>query len=296
MLEVETPVLSRAATVDAAIASFATLYQGPGCAEGERLFLQTSPEFFMKRLLAAGSGPIYQLARVFRNAEAGRRHSPEFTLLEWYRPGFDHHRLMDEVESLLRTLLPDHPLLSRPIERLSYRQLFIDLADLDPMVAGAADVGTLLERRGVTAPAGMSATDTRVWLELVLTHVIEPGIGDRALFVHDYPADQAALARVTTGNPPVAERFELYFAGVELANGFHELSDAVEQRRRFLDENQRRRAAGDPVMPVDEALLSALEAGLPDCAGVALGVDRLVMAAAGVTAIDQVVAFAWPDL
>lgn len=296
ILEIETPVLSRAATVDPAIDSFDTLYRGPGCSSKERLFLQTSPEFFMKRLLAAGSGPIYQLARVFRNAEAGRRHNPEFTLLEWYRPGFDHQRLMDEVEDLLNVLLPGHALLAGPIERQTYRQLFIDFVGVDPFKAAPADIRILFERCGLRAPGGMPEVDVRPWLDLAFTLLIEPRLAGRAVFVYEYPADQAALARVRLGDPPVAERFELYFSGIELANGFHELGDANEQRSRFLEENRRRESAGSPVMPMDQALLAALEAGLPDCAGVALGVDRLVMAAAGVQSIEQVLAFAWPTL
>lgn len=296
VLEVETPVLSRAATVDPAIASFVTRFEGAGGGSPFELFLQTSPEFFMKRLLADGAGAIYQIARVFRNGEAGRRHNPEFTLLEWYRPGFDEHHLMDEIESLLHAVLPGHPLLATAIERITYRRLFLDHAGLDPVEADVVSIRSLLADRGVASPRGMPESDSRPWLDLVLTHLIEPAIGKRALFVHDYPADQAALARIRPGTPPVAERFELYLAGWELANGFHELTDASEQRRRFLEENRRRQSAGEPAMPVDEALLQALEAGLPDCAGVALGVDRLLMVATGASAIDQVIPFAWPAL
>jgi lysyl-tRNA synthetase class 2 len=296
VLEVETPVLSRGAAIDPAIESFHTGYRGPGCAAGERLFLHTSPEFFMKRLLAAGSGPIYQIARVFRNAEAGRRHNPEFTLLEWYRPAFDHHRLMDDVEGLLSRVLPDHPLLQSPIERLSYRQLFIEHVGLDPFVDDAATIRDLLVRKGVTPPDAMPLSEVRRWLDLALTHLVEPALTGRALFVFDYPAEQAALARVRSDDPPVAERFELYLDGIELANGFHELTDAAQQRRRFERENRQRQVSGSDLMPVDEYFLASLEAGLPDCSGVALGIDRLVMAAAGLESIDRAVAFSYPRI
>ncbi len=291
VLEVETPVLSAAAITEPNLASFGTVYTGPGLRYGQPLYLHTSPEFPMKRLLAAGSGCIYQIARVFRDGEAGRCHNPEFTLLEWYRVGFDHHRLMDEVAELVTGLLAGRLPLAEP-ERLSYRELFWRHLDLDPHRADVAELGACAERHGVSIPPGMPADDTDSWLDLLLTHCIEPQLGTGWLtFVYDYPASQAALARLRPGEPPVGERFELYLNGVELANGFHELGDAGEQRRRFELENAARRRLGLPVMPVDEHLLAALDAGLPDCAGVALGFDRLVMLAAGKAFIQNVMAF-----
>lgn len=284
VLEVETPALSAAATTDPHIESFATAYRGPGRAPAP-LYLHTSPEFPMKRLLAAGSGPIYQICKVFRQGECGRLHNPEFTLLEWYRPGFDHRRLMDEVEALVL------PILGRPAaERLSYAEAFARHLDLDPHRADAATLAACAARHGI-AVDGLGA-DRDGWLALLLTHLVEPHLGrGRPTFLYDYPASQAALARVRAGEPPLAERFELYVDGVELANGFHELADAAEQRRRFAADREARRAAGLPLVPMDEHLLAALAHGLPDCAGVALGFDRLLMLAAGVEEIGRVVAF-----
>lgn len=291
VLEVETPALSAAAITDPHLASFKTCYSGPGSQHGRPLYLHTSPEFAMKRLLAAGSGCIYQIARVFRDGEAGSRHNPEFTLLEWYRVGFDHHRLMDEVAELVGMLLAGRLTLAEP-ERLSYRQIFQHHLNLDPHRATVADLAACAETRNISIPTGMPLDDPDPWLDLLLTHCVEPRLGSgRLTFVHDYPASQAALARLRPDDPPVGERFELYINGIELANGFHELGDAVEQRRRFAQENAARRAAGLPVMPVDEHLLAALEFGLPDCAGVALGFDRLVMLATRKTSLAEVLAF-----
>ncbi len=291
VLEVETPALSAAAITDPHLASFKTCYSGPGSQHGRPLYLHTSPEFAMKRLLAAGSGCIYQIARVFRDGEAGSRHNPEFTLLEWYRVGFDHHRLMDEVAELVGMLLAGRLTLAEP-ERLSYRQIFQHHLNLDPHRATVADLAACAETRNVSIPTGMPLDDPDPWLDLLLTHCVEPRLGSgRLTFVHDYPASQAALARLRPDDPPVGERFELYINGIELANGFHELGDTVEQRHRFAQENAARRAAGLPVMPVDEHLLAALEFGLPDCAGVALGFDRLVMLATRKTSLAEVLAF-----
>ena len=291
VLEVETPMLSAAAITEPNLACFSTVYSGPGSRYGQTLYLHTSPEFPMKRLLAAGSGCIYQIARVFRDGEAGRRHNPEFTLLEWYRVGFDHHRLMDEVAELATTLLAGRLALAKP-ERLSYQELFQHHLDLNPHRARVAELATRAEARGVPIPPGMPAEDADPWLDLLLTHCIEPCLGaGRLTFVYDYPASQAALARLRPGDPPVGERFEVYLNGVELANGFHELGDADEQHRRFEAENAARRTLGLPLMPIDENLLAALAAGLPDCAGVALGFDRLAMLAAGRESLAEVLAF-----
>lgn len=291
VLEVETPALSAAALTDPHLTSFATVYSGPGPRYGRTLFLHTSPEFPMKRLLAAGSGCIYQIARVFRDGEAGRLHNPEFTLLEWYRDGFDYHRLMDEVAELATELLTGRVPLAEP-ERLSYRAAFQRYLGLDPHRATVAELAAGAERFEVSIPPGMPADETDPWLDLLLTHRIEPRLGvGRLTFLYDYPASQAALARLRPGDPPVGERFELYLNGIELANGFHELGDAGEQRRRFGAENAARRVLGLPEMPVDEHLLAALAADLPDCAGVALGFDRLAMLAAGKKSLAEVLAF-----
>jgi lysyl-tRNA synthetase class 2 len=288
---VETPALSAAAVTDPHLASFAVRYSGPGPRHGQPLYLHTSPEFPMKRLLAAGSGCIYQIARVFRDGEAGHRHNPEFTLLEWYRVGFDHHQLMDEVAELVTELLAGRLALAEP-ERFSYRELFQHHLNLDPHRASTAELAACAEKHSVPIPPEMPADDADPWLDLLLTHWIEPRLeSGRLTFVYDYPATQAALARLRPGDPPVGERFELYVGGVELANGFHELGDAAEQRRRFELGNAARQARELPLMPVDENLLAALAAGLPACAGVALGFDRLVMLAAGKASLAEVMAF-----
>ena len=289
VLEVDTPALSRAATTDPALASFAVDWHGP---QPGRLWLHTSPEFAMKRLLAAGSGPIWQLAKVFRDGEAGRRHNPEFSLLEWYRPGYDHHALMDELAELVMTLLADCPPPGAP-ERLDYRSAFERHAGVDPYASDVPALAAACARHGIVPPPGMPARAVEPWLDLLLTHVVEPQLGrGRLTFLYDYPPAQAVLARLRRDvTPAVGSRFELYLDGVELANGFHELGDAAEQRARFVADNRARVAAGLPEMPIDERLLAALAHGLPDCAGVALGFDRLLMLAHGADGLDAVLAF-----
>ncbi len=289
VLEVETPALSASATPDPALASFSTQYRGPLFPQGRTLYLHTSPEFPMKRLLAAGSGPIYQICKAFRDGEAGRLHNPEFTMLEWYRPGFDHHQLMTEVEQLVGPILG----LTMPAERLEYRNVFLRHAGLDPYRASRADFLACAREHGIAAPPGMeSESHPSVWCDLLLTHLVEPQLGrGRMTFLYDYPAEQAALARVRPGEPPLAERFELYVEGIELANGFHELGNRHEQAARFARQNEARAAQGLPVLPLDEHLLEALDAGFPDCAGVALGIDRLLMLKIGSRSIQDVLAF-----
>lgn len=289
VLEVETPLLSSAGTTDPQLESFASRYHGPGRAHGLALYLHTSPEFAMKRLLAAGSGAIYQLCKVFRQGEFGTRHNPEFTLLEWYRPGWDHCRLMDEVAMLVGGILGgDYA--AQPPQRLSYADAFLRHVGLDPHSATEAALREAAQRHGIAAVPGLEGRDR--WLDLLLTHRVEPHLGRGSLsFLYDYPASQAALARIDPGAPATARRFELYCEGVELANGFHELGDAAEQERRFAAEREARRSQGLADVPADRRLLAALEAGLPECAGVALGVDRLVMLATGAASIDQVIAF-----
>jgi lysyl-tRNA synthetase class 2 len=288
VLEVETPACSRFGVTDPAIESFTTRYTGPGAAHGADFYLHTSPEFPMKRLLAAGSGAIYQLCRVFRNGEQGRLHNPEFTLLEWYRPGFDHHDLMGEVAALIEALSAQ-PLMQ---ERLSYAEAFQRYLQLDPHSASSNRLRACAIERGIAGAERLPLEGRDAWLDLLLSHLIEPHLGSAGMtFLYDYPATQAALAQLRSGDPPVAERFELYLAGVEIANGFHELTDVDEQRSRFHEENRRREVMGLPRVAMDENLLAALEAGMPPCAGVALGVDRLLMVLIGSTRIREVIAF-----
>lgn len=290
VLEVDTPVLCRGATTDPAIASFVTAYQTPGGADGLPLYLHSSPEFCMKRLLAAGSGPIYQLSHVFRNGESGRRHNPEFMLLEWYRPGFSPSELMDEIDALLSQVLQGY-LDYQPASRISYQRWFLDETGLDPWSDTPAAFRAFADQRLSSVPDGMPDDELDPWLDLFLTHWLEPRLKVPAQFVQDYPPGQASLAQVRQQPLPVAERFELYLHGAELANGFHELADSAEQRRRFERDNRSRQRSEQPEMPIDEPLLAAIDHGLPDCSGVALGFDRLVMLAAGQSELDSVLPF-----
>lgn len=285
VLEVETPLLCSAGITDPAIEPL--IVSGGQSVAGRQRYLQTSPEYAMKRLLAAGSGPIYQIARAFRDGEAGSRHNPEFSLLEWYRPGFDHHALMAEVADLVCACLGQ-----RDWKTLSYRQLFLDSIDVDPFLA---PLDELESRARAGHDLGDLSGDRDFWLDLLLTHEVEPWLAGQGLcFVYDYPASQAALSKIVTVDGfEVGQRFELYIDGVELANGYHELTDASEQRARFVADNERRLAREQELRPVDELLLAALDAGLPECSGVALGVDRLLMLATGERDIRRVLAFDW---
>ncbi|MEJ2609394.1 MAG: EF-P lysine aminoacylase EpmA [Candidatus Thiodiazotropha sp.] len=288
VLEVETPVCSRFATTDPAIESFSSRYTGPEAVQGLPLYLQTSPEFPMKRLLCAGSGPIYQICKVFRDGELGRRHNPEFTLLEWYRPGYDHYDLMGEVAHLIN-LLADAPM---SIEKLSYAEAFERTLQLNPHLADIAQLRQCALDQGVLGAEELQLEHRDGWLDLLLTHLIEPTLGVSGMtLLYDYPASQAALARVSDDSPPVAQRFELYIKGVEIANGFYELADPGEQKSRFAEDNRKRDETGYPLMPMDEYLLDALAEGLPACAGVAVGIDRLLMVLAKVRDISEVVSF-----
>lgn len=290
VLEVETPLLCAGTVTDQHLHSLSSQLASPS--GRRRMFLQTSPEFAMKRLLAAGSGPIYQICKAFRDDEQGAKHNPEFTMLEWYRPGFDHYRLMDEMDELLATVL-DVP----TAERRTYGELFAEALGIDPHLADRQVLARGVHDAGVSV-VGFEDAPRDDWLHLLWSHCIEPSLGTqgRPTFVIDFPASQAALARLRpgdpeTGRPAVAERFEVYIEGVELANGFHELADGAEQRRRFEADLDGRRRVGMPEVPIDQRLLSALEAGIGDCAGVALGMDRLLMLRLGAQHIDRVLAF-----
>jgi elongation factor P--(R)-beta-lysine ligase len=287
VLEVETPILSAAGNTDPNIASFAVAYRGPGRGASAVRWLRTSPEFFHKRLLASGVGDCYELGRVFRDGEAGVRHNPEFTLLEWYRVGWDHLRLIDETVELVCMALA---LVGRQsgVRRTTFRELYREQLGLDPFIASDAELQAALGT-GAPDPAGLTRDD---WLDLLMTHRLQPMFpAGQLLVVHDYPASQCALARVRDGLPPVAERFELYLGALELANGYHELADAGEQRARFECDLARRAAHAGSAPAVDEHLLDALVHGLPDCAGVALGLDRLLLAMLQGDAIAETLAF-----
>lgn len=291
VLEVETPILSAAANTEPNIESFSTLFSGHVDAGSAERWMRTSAEFPLKRLLAAGLGDCYELGRVFRNGEVGRRHNPEFTMLEWYRVGWDHRRLLDETVELVRLALA---MVGRDafLASMTYGELFADTLGIDPF---SASIDTLREPlRDIAIDAdGLQRDD---WLDLLITHRIQPGFpSDRITAIRDWPATQCALARIRQGDPPVAERFELYLGPHELANGYHELTDPAEQRARFENDNRRRQSRGQRELPVDENLLAALERGLPDCAGVALGIERLLMCLAGISEIQALLAFEFAE-
>jgi lysyl-tRNA synthetase class 2 len=284
VLEVETPAMVNAPVSDVNLGSVRV--QMPG--RDASLFLHTSPEYAMKRLLAAGSGDIYQICHVYRGAERGRQHNPEFTMLEWYRLGFTLEGLMREVADLTRELLGAPQL---GAEFLTYREAVRRHAGFDPMDEDPASLQTAAQELGLGADHARAAGRDEL-LDLIVGSKVGPALGAGTLtFVHRYPASQAALARLDAGDPRVALRFELYHRGVELANGYHELASGAEQRLRFAADQKMRAARGLPTFPLDARLLAALDAGLPDCAGVALGFDRVLMLAAGAASIDDVLAF-----
>jgi len=290
VLEVETPILSAAGNTEPNIDGFSTRFSGHVDAGARERWLRTSAEYPMKRLLAQGVGDCYELGRVFRNGEAGRRHNPEFSMLEWYRVGWDHHRLADETVELVQAALA---LVGRRAEVVvrSYRDWFRHLLGLDPFTASDEALRQPLADIRIDG-SGLTRDD---WLDLLVTHRLQPAFPyDRISIIHDFPASQASLARIRPGDPPLAERFELYLGAHELANGYHELGDAAEQRARFEHDNRRRRARGQRELPLDEHLLSTLDR-MPACAGVALGIERLLMCLAGSDDIAEVLAFAFAE-
>ncbi|MGN6518226.1 MAG: EF-P lysine aminoacylase EpmA [Dokdonella sp.] len=290
VLEVETPMLGAAGNTEPNIESFSTAFTGRADAGTRERWLRTSPEFPLKRLLAEGIGDCYELGRVFRNGEAGRRHNPEFTMLEWYRIGWDHQRLVEETVELVQAALAARGC-SAEVTRYSYRDLFAQGVGIDPFTASLDALQAPLADVRIEGE-GLARDD---WLDLLLTHRLQPAFPrDRITVVTDFPPSQAALAKIRHDDPPVAERFELYLGPYELANGYHELTDAAEQRARFERDNLRRRERGQREVPLDERLLAALPS-MPACAGVALGIERLLMCLARTDAIADVLAFPFAD-
>lgn len=284
ILEVETPLLGKSTITDPNIQSIIARCHPPGSSKSQILYLQTSPEFAMKRLLAAGSGSIYQICKAFRDEESGRLHKPEFTMLEWYRIGFDHHDLMDEMDEFLGFVID-----AKKAERLSYAEMFQKYLEINPHSASVLELQNCAAQNNLDVSfACDKSSDPDLWLNLLLTHLIEQHLGqNRPTFVYDYPKNQAALAKIRKdGEYFVAERFEVYINGIELANGFHELADADEQRTRFEKDLEKRREMNLSEIPLDEDFLAALKSGLPNCAGVALGVDRLCMIAKNLSDIS----------
>jgi elongation factor P--(R)-beta-lysine ligase len=299
VLEVETPVLSRGISLDCHIDVFSARFHALGFprrrslgsdaeAEGEDFFLQTSPEPHMKRLLCRGFPDIYQIGKAFRNGERGAHHNPEFTMLEWYRKGFSLADLMADVEQVC--LIATGPL---PVVRRAYREVFQDHVGADPLdldLAGLLDLPALAGK----LPAREVFPVKTDALDFIMAHIIEPAFPKRMLtFVYDFPAEQAAQAQVHAGDPRLAHRFEVYGGGMELGNGYLELADPDEYERRFDQENAKRRVRGKPELPKDRTLLDDLRLGLPPCAGVAMGVDRLVQVGLGCETIGPVLTFPW---
>jgi lysyl-tRNA synthetase class 2 len=292
-LEVETPLLSADTVVDRhldpiAVPLAASLARrGDGCTWQGTWWLQTSPEFGMKRLLAAGARAIYQVSRAFRSDERGPLHNPEFTLVEWYRVHETMAQGMQRLSQLAEVLLG-----RGPAEKISYAQAFLDHLGLDPHRSDGRSLGQSAKAAGIEAPASLAIDDRDGWLDLLLVERVQPHLGrPRPVILYDYPASQAALACVRQQNPPVAERFELYAEGIELANGYHELRDPAVLRQRNAENNRLRTVDGKPPLPEESRLLAAMESGLPDSTGVALGLDRVVMLAAGAKCLDDVIAF-----
>jgi len=272
VLEVETPVLCLHGVTDPHIANIDVR------AGNTVQWLRTSPEYHMKRLLAAGAGDIYQIGKAFRDGEAGRIHQPEFTMIEWYRHGFSIEQMAQDACDLIIELSAHS---SRPVnktERLSYREAFIRSIGLDPVTAKSEELLAMAAHHAISLHPGTDREDRQLWLDLLAGTIVYPALtGDKLWIVDKFPADQAMLARLDPDDPTVAERFEVFLHGVELANGFRELRDPVEQAARFATDRQHRKRAGLPDILPDSRLLAALVAGLPDCAGVAVGLDRILL-------------------
>jgi len=280
ILEVETPVLSRAGNSDPNISSIST-------DSSRKKYLRSSPEYAMKRLLASGHRDIYEMGRVFRAGESGRYHNPEFTLLEWYRQGWNYLDLADEVIELIR-VCGRGQFAGWPVNRVTYREIFQQETGLDPFYCNESELASCAIERGIlSAPMGHNE-----WLDLLLSELIQPALpGEAFTVLHDFPPEQAALARIRPGKSPVAERFEIYLGQMELANGYQELTDAEEQLERFQREAKLADSRGEEKTALDMNLIAALNHGLPECSGVALGVDRLLMSCLKLDRIDAVLSF-----
>lgn len=288
LLEVEVPILGVGTCVEPYIDSLETVVNG------ERRFLQTSPEFCLKRLLAADIGPLYSLSKAFRDGEQGKLHSPEFTLLEWYRPGWDERQLMEEVADLLALIFPSIPRVD-----YAYRDIFLTVIDIDPHIASVNELQQAVELRIAIKldPIKSEKQQRNRCLDLLMTHCIEPVLPEGLVFIYDYPSTQSTLAKIDVDNTgvKVTRRFEAYLTGIELANGYWELTDPSEQLERFRNDQAFRRQQNLPPFPYDQQLIAALESGMPAAAGVALGIDRLLMAMTGVKDIQAVLSFPTPN-
>ncbi len=296
VLEVETPLLGQAVGTDPNLGFFSTHFlptQGlePGISKTQSCYLQTSPEFAMKRLLAAGSGSIFQICKAFRNEELGRFHNPEFTILEWYRLGFDLEQLMDDIELLFDRLFTKTMGLVEP-DRFTYEEVFYQYTGLNVLYVSISDFERCAESNRYTEAKSICNESRSDWLDFLFSHMVQPQLGrERLTLIYDFPTCQASLARIRSDEPEVAERVEVFFRGVELANGFNELTNSEEQERRFDLELAERKQKGLTLPPKDEHFLSALKAGLPACSGVAVGLDRILMLMMDSETINDVLAF-----
>ncbi|MFI4956637.1 MAG: EF-P lysine aminoacylase EpmA [Gammaproteobacteria bacterium] len=283
VIEVETPLLSHATVTDPHLEGF------PVQVGNETGYLQTSPEYAMKRLLAAGMPSIYQLGKVFRVDEVGRFHNPEFTMLEWYRLGFDLYQLMDEVDDLCQLLIG-----CPKATRMTYAQVFSSLG-MDPLTADVATCQAVAKAHGVDVSESLLSAPKDTWLQLLFATLIEPTLGfDGPAFITHYPASQASLSRLDPADPRVALRVEVFIDGVEIGNGYDELQDPALQQARFEEDNRIRATLGLAQKPVDPYLLAALQHGFPHCSGIAIGMDRLLMCALKKPRIQEVLCFDWP--
>lgn len=290
VIEVETPLFSSATITDPHLDPFITQFNYSAdshCSESTILYAQTSPEFAMKRLLASGYGSCYQICKALRHEQQGRYHNPEFTMLEWYRLDFKHFELMDEVEELLQLILN-----CSTVEKISYQKLFISKINIDPLNTSRGELIAVISSAGKLSDWLEREESIDTLLQFIMAELIEPNIGvDTPCFVYDFPASQASLAKISLEDPRVAERFECYYKGIELANGFHELTDVEQQKLRFVKDNELRQQLGMDKRAIDDNFISALAYGLPECSGVALGVDRLIMLALSANKIDDVITF-----
>jgi len=287
VLEVETPLLCSATGTDPQLDFFSSYFHSEP--DNIELFLQTSPEFAMKRLLAAGSGSIYQLCKAFRNGELGRYHNPEFSILEWYRVDFNLNQLMDETADLIVELLG---ISAESISKISYKELFEKVTGLNPLFFNQKEYVEYAENNKIKDAILLCGDDHSMWLDFIFSYKIQPALKEQTLcMVYGYPAIQSSLARINQSDSSVADRFEVFIKGIEVGNGFFELADAVEQERRFDQENSARQIKKLRTINKDEKFLDALRYGLPDCSGIALGIDRLLMSIGDVNSLNDVMAF-----
>lgn len=290
VVEVETPALSQGTVTDVYLDAFTCKYNflaDSAADQSTDLYLQTSPEFHMKRLLASGYGCIFQIAKAFRHEESGKNHNPEFTMLEWYRIGFDQFDLMSEVADLLQVVLGGNKAVLS-----SYQDIFMQTVSVDPLATNFDELVGVLNKHEPAAEWLIEMNDPDLLLQFIFTEIIEPTIGlNEPQFIYDFPIAQASLAKRSSDDSRVAQRFECYFKGIELVNGFNELTDATEQVARFEEDNAKRAAQGLSSKPIDKNFIDALKHGLPECSGVALGIDRLVMLALGIKNISEAQSF-----